>query len=164
MVLAEMCGLSSRLEARLKLFQKGVQLAFLVYRSVDPEHESGYRPLNFLYPQGLGKLEYSLAAQAVRRSRRLQGLEPQENIAMIKQETQTKMGEYHFQPFRNPSIFTGERNQNPEKWLKEFHRVARYNCWDDSMCLANVFFFSSKEQRTDGTKMLKRKLIHGIFL
>ncbi|UYV60151.1 THSD4 [Cordylochernes scorpioides] len=109
------------------------------------------------------KLEYSLAAQAVRRSRRLQGLEPQENIAMIKQETQTKMGEYHFQPFRNPSIFTGERNQNPEKWLKEFHRVARYNCWDDSMCLANVYF-SSKEQRTDGTKMLKRKLIHGIFL
>ncbi|UYV69577.1 hypothetical protein LAZ67_6004008, partial [Cordylochernes scorpioides] len=76
-----------------------------------------------------------------RRSRRLQGLEPQENIAMIKQETQTKMGEYHFQPFRNPSIFTGERNQNPEKWLKEFHRVARYNCWDDSMCLANVYFF-----------------------
>ncbi|UYV84721.1 hypothetical protein LAZ67_X003197 [Cordylochernes scorpioides] len=51
------------------------------------------------------------------------------------------MGEYHFQPFRNPSIFTGERNQNPEKWLKEFHRVARYNCWDDSMCLANVYFF-----------------------
>ncbi|UYV79319.1 RRM1 [Cordylochernes scorpioides] len=41
----------------------------------------------------------------------------------------------------NPSIFTGERNQNPEKWLKEFHRVARYNCWDDSMCLANVYFF-----------------------
>ncbi|UYV65636.1 hypothetical protein LAZ67_3004918 [Cordylochernes scorpioides] len=90
---------------------------------------------------GRVKLEYSLAAQAVRRSRRLQGLEPQENIAMIKQETQTKMGEYHFQPFRNPSIFTGERNQNPEKWLKEFHRVARYNCWDDSMCLANVYFF-----------------------
>ncbi|UYV64396.1 hypothetical protein LAZ67_3000523 [Cordylochernes scorpioides] len=89
----------------------------------------------------LENLEYSLDAQAVRRSRRLQGLEPQENIAMIKQETQTKMGEYHFQPFRNPSIFTGERNQNPEKWLKEFHRVARYNCWDDSMCLANVYFF-----------------------
>ncbi|UYV60240.1 hypothetical protein LAZ67_1000522 [Cordylochernes scorpioides] len=87
------------------------------------------------------KLEYSLDAKAVRISRRLQGLEPQENIAMIKQETQTKMGEYHFQPFRNPSIFTGECNQNPEKWLKEFHRVARYNCWDDSMCLANVYFF-----------------------
>ncbi|UYV64934.1 ASPRV1 [Cordylochernes scorpioides] len=94
------------------------------------------------YHQLIGhELEYSLDAQAVRRSRRLQGLEPQENIAMIKQETQTKMGEYHFQPFRNPSIFTGERNQNPEKWLKEFHRVARYNCWDDSKCLANVYFF-----------------------
>ncbi|UYV75920.1 hypothetical protein LAZ67_13001818 [Cordylochernes scorpioides] len=94
------------------------------------------------------KLEYSLAAQAVRRSRRLQGLEPQENIAMIKQETQTKMGEYHFQPFRNPSIFTGERNQNPEKWLKEFHRVARYNCWM-IQCASQMFIFSSKEQRTD---------------
>ncbi|UYV64970.1 hypothetical protein LAZ67_3002596 [Cordylochernes scorpioides] len=64
------------------------------------------------------KLEYSLDAQAVRRSRRLQGLEPEENISMVKQETQTKMGQYHFQPFRNPSIFTGERNKNPEKWLK----------------------------------------------
>ncbi|UYV70237.1 hypothetical protein LAZ67_7002256 [Cordylochernes scorpioides] len=71
----------------------------------------------------------------------LQGLEPEENIAMVKQETQTKMGQYHFQPFRNPSIFTGERNQNPEKWLKEYHCVARYNCWDDSMCLANIYFF-----------------------
>ncbi|UYV64560.1 K02A2.6-like [Cordylochernes scorpioides] len=87
------------------------------------------------------KLEYSLDAQAIKRSRRLQRLEPEENIAMVNQETQTKMSEYHFQPFRNPSIFTGERNQNPEKWLKEFHRVARYNCWDDSMCLANVYFF-----------------------
>ncbi|UYV81028.1 ASPRV1 [Cordylochernes scorpioides] len=53
-----------------------------------------------------------------------------------------------FKSFRNPSIFTGEHNQNPEKWLKEYHRVARYNCWDDSMCLANVYF-SSKKHRTD---------------
>ncbi|UYV72130.1 ASPRV1 [Cordylochernes scorpioides] len=87
------------------------------------------------------RLDYPLAAQAVRRSRRLQGVEHQENIAMVEQETQTQKGEYYFQPFRNPSIFTGEHNQNPEKWLKEYHRVARYNCWDDSMCLANVYFF-----------------------
>ncbi|UYV63781.1 hypothetical protein LAZ67_2005600 [Cordylochernes scorpioides] len=86
------------------------------------------------------KLDYPLAAQAVRRIRRLQGLELQENLAMVKQETQTQMGEYHFQSFRNPSIFTGEHNQNPEKWLKEYHRVARYNCWCDSMCLAVYFF------------------------
>ncbi|UYV76762.1 hypothetical protein LAZ67_14001971 [Cordylochernes scorpioides] len=93
------------------------------------------------------KLEYSLDAQAIRRSRRLQRLEPEENIAMVNQETQTKMSEYHFQPFRNPFIFTGERNQNPEKWLKEFHRVARYNCWDDSMCLEGNFLNDKKTYR-----------------
>ncbi|UYV78578.1 hypothetical protein LAZ67_16002052 [Cordylochernes scorpioides] len=102
-------------------------------------------------------LDYPLAAQAVRRSRRLQGLEPKKTIAMVKQETQTQIGEYHFQPFRNPSIFTGEHNQNPEKW-------SLVTTTGMIQCASQMFIFSSKEQRTDGTKMLKRKLIHGIFL
>ncbi|UYV69914.1 hypothetical protein LAZ67_7001174 [Cordylochernes scorpioides] len=52
-------------------------------------------------------------------------------------------GEYHFKHIRNPSIFSGEPGQSSEKWLKEYHRVARFNCWDSSMCLANVYFFLS---------------------
>ncbi|UYV84971.1 hypothetical protein LAZ67_X004155 [Cordylochernes scorpioides] len=55
----------------------------------------------------------------------------------------TLLGEYHFKHIRNPSIFLGKPGQSPEKWLKEYHRVARYNCWDSSMCLANVYFFLS---------------------
>lgn len=42
---------------------------------------------------------------------------------------------------RNPPIFKGEYGQDPGKWLKEYERVAKYNRWEDMMCLANVYFF-----------------------
>lgn len=44
------------------------------------------------------------------------------------------------QPFRNPSLFRGD-GQDPNKWLKEYDRVAKFNKWDDLFCLANVYFF-----------------------
>ncbi|UYV79893.1 hypothetical protein LAZ67_18000997, partial [Cordylochernes scorpioides] len=62
---------------------------------------------------------------------------------MQQEGRETPQGEYHFKPIRNPSIFSGEPGQSSEKWLKEYHRVARFNCWDSSMCLANVYFFLS---------------------
>ncbi|GBM45394.1 hypothetical protein AVEN_74975-1 [Araneus ventricosus] len=43
--------------------------------------------------------------------------------------------------FRNPSIFRGEAGEEPNKRLKEYDRVARYNTWDELFCLANVYFF-----------------------
>ncbi|UYV79019.1 hypothetical protein LAZ67_17000657, partial [Cordylochernes scorpioides] len=89
------------------------------------------------------RLDHPFAAQAIRRSRRIQGLNPLEYSKMQHEERETPQGEYHFKNIRNPSIFSGEPGQSPEKWLKEYHRVARYNCWDSSMCLANVFFFLS---------------------
>lgn len=45
------------------------------------------------------------------------------------------------QLLRIPSAFRGEANQDPGKWLKEYDRVAKYNKWDDSICLANAYFF-----------------------
>ncbi|UYV79925.1 hypothetical protein LAZ67_18001108 [Cordylochernes scorpioides] len=35
----------------------------------------------------------------------------------------------------------GDENQDAQKWLKDYRRVAKYNRWDDSMCLANAVFF-----------------------
>ncbi|UYV69302.1 K02A2.6-like [Cordylochernes scorpioides] len=88
-------------------------------------------------------LDHPVAAQAIRRSRRIQGLNPLEYSKMQQEGRETPQGEYHFKPIRNPSIFSGEPGQSSEKWLKEYHRVARFNCWDSSMCLANVYFFLS---------------------
>ncbi|UYV74416.1 hypothetical protein LAZ67_11003491, partial [Cordylochernes scorpioides] len=92
---------------------------------------------------GGDKLDHPFAAQAIRRSRRIQGLNPLEYSKMQHEGRETPQGEYHFKHIRNPSIFSGEPGQSSEKWLKEYHRVARFNCWDSSMCLANVYFFLS---------------------
>ncbi|GFR25755.1 hypothetical protein TNCT_144321 [Trichonephila clavata] len=42
---------------------------------------------------------------------------------------------------RKPTIFRGEPGQGPIKWLKEYQKVPLYNLWDDTMQLANVYFF-----------------------
>ncbi|GBM89539.1 hypothetical protein AVEN_258286-1 [Araneus ventricosus] len=42
---------------------------------------------------------------------------------------------------RSPSIFRGETGEDPSKWLTEYDRVAKFNKWDEMMCLANVYFF-----------------------
>ncbi|GFR04604.1 CCHC-type domain-containing protein [Trichonephila clavata] len=42
---------------------------------------------------------------------------------------------------RKPTIFRGEPGQDPIKWLKEYQKVSLYNRWDDTMQLANVYFF-----------------------
>ncbi|UYV70960.1 hypothetical protein LAZ67_8001258 [Cordylochernes scorpioides] len=41
---------------------------------------------------------------------------------------------------QDPTVFSGERGEDSQRWLSDFQRVARYNKWDDSMCLANVIF------------------------
>ncbi|GBL85372.1 hypothetical protein AVEN_34572-1 [Araneus ventricosus] len=42
---------------------------------------------------------------------------------------------------RNPCIFSGDDQQDANKWLKDFQRITTYNHWDDQMCLANVIFY-----------------------
>ncbi|UYV63284.1 hypothetical protein LAZ67_2003650 [Cordylochernes scorpioides] len=42
---------------------------------------------------------------------------------------------------RYPSTFVGDGSEDAQRWLKDYQRVAKFNRWDDSMCLANVIFF-----------------------
>jgi hypothetical protein len=42
---------------------------------------------------------------------------------------------------RKPTIFKGEPGQDPTEWLKEYLRVSKFNQWDDTLSLANVYFF-----------------------
>ncbi|GBN69329.1 hypothetical protein AVEN_36035-1 [Araneus ventricosus] len=42
---------------------------------------------------------------------------------------------------RNPCIFSGDDQQDDNKWLKDFQRIATYNYLDDQMCLATVIFY-----------------------
>ncbi|GBN63768.1 hypothetical protein AVEN_139494-1 [Araneus ventricosus] len=42
---------------------------------------------------------------------------------------------------RNPCIFSGDDQQDANKWLEDFQRIATYNHWDDQMCMANVIFY-----------------------
>ncbi|UYV72153.1 hypothetical protein LAZ67_9001970 [Cordylochernes scorpioides] len=79
-----------------------------------------------------------------RRSRRLQGLQP-EHSTVLAFPARKKMEREENRPFchrwRDPTVFSGERGEDSQRWLSDFQRVARYNKWDDSMCLANVIFY-----------------------
>ena len=84
-----------------------------------------------------------------RKSRRLHGLEPEykgyteyilPKVRIIRRTMETKpaISQLHI---RHPSVFSGDAGQDPNKWLKGFDRVAKYNRWDHTMCLANVYFY-----------------------
>ncbi|UYV66261.1 hypothetical protein LAZ67_4001049 [Cordylochernes scorpioides] len=79
----------------------------------------------------------------LRRSRRLQSLPPP-LVEMVKGEekphVQPAAFTYLQQP-RNPPNFSGKGSELAHLWLKDYSRVAAYIGWDESMCLANVFFF-----------------------
>ncbi|UYV75458.1 hypothetical protein LAZ67_13000337 [Cordylochernes scorpioides] len=47
----------------------------------------------------------------------------------------------YLQQPRNPPNFSGKGSELAHLWLKDYSRVAAYNGWDESMCLANVVFF-----------------------
>ncbi|UYV74048.1 hypothetical protein LAZ67_11001970 [Cordylochernes scorpioides] len=79
-----------------------------------------------------------------RRSRSLQGLQP-ELSTVLAFPARKKMEREENRPFchrwRNPAVFSGERGEDSQSWLSDFQRVARYNKWDDSICLASVIFY-----------------------
>ncbi|GBM68585.1 hypothetical protein AVEN_15269-1 [Araneus ventricosus] len=62
--------------------------------------------------------------------------------------SQTSPGFPLIQPVRTPSTFHGEGGENPTAWLKEYERIAKFNRWDDTMCLANAYFFLNATART----------------
>ncbi|UYV76764.1 hypothetical protein LAZ67_14001975 [Cordylochernes scorpioides] len=60
----------------------------------------------------------------------------------MKKEEATQVGNYFVQHLpRNPSMFSGEDGEDPLTWLKGYNRVAKYNHWDETLCLANVYFY-----------------------
>lgn len=85
----------------------------------------------------------------LRRSLRLRGIPPEFGLYSPVSRKGTKMTEETTpvivtptpQQLRSPSTFRGEPGEDPLKWLKEYDRVAKFNRWDDMMCLANVYFF-----------------------
>lgn len=92
----------------------------------------------------------TVAEDEERRSRRLQQLPPEFGFlpAPVRQRrmaeesvSQTFPGFPLIQPVRTPSVFQGEAGENPTAWLKEYERIANFNRWDDTMCLANAYFF-----------------------
>ncbi|UYV80596.1 SLC25A29 [Cordylochernes scorpioides] len=42
---------------------------------------------------------------------------------------------------RTPSMFSGETSEDPHSWIKRYERVARHNHWDESLRLANSYFY-----------------------
>ncbi|UYV83065.1 hypothetical protein LAZ67_22002076, partial [Cordylochernes scorpioides] len=81
--------------------------------------------------------------RSIRRSRRLQGLTPDNAATMNnRSEATTQVSPLFCQNVvRNPSMFSGEISEDPQAWLKGYERVARHNHWDDSLSLANVYFY-----------------------
>ncbi|UYV78461.1 hypothetical protein LAZ67_16001479 [Cordylochernes scorpioides] len=79
----------------------------------------------------------------LRRSRRLQSLPPL-LVEMVNEEEKAHVQPAAFtylQQPRNPPNFSGKGSELAHLWLKDYSRVAAYNGWDESMCLANVVFF-----------------------
>ncbi|UYV69952.1 hypothetical protein LAZ67_7001313 [Cordylochernes scorpioides] len=81
--------------------------------------------------------------RSISRSRRLQGLAPDNTATMNnRSEVTTQVSPLFCQNVvRNPSMFSGEISEDPQAWLKGYERVARHNHWDDSLSLANVYFY-----------------------
>ncbi|UYV80576.1 K02A2.6-like, partial [Cordylochernes scorpioides] len=90
-----------------------------------------------------GPYKYFNLDGKLRRSRRLQSLPPL-LVEMVKEEekphVQPAAFTYLQQP-RNPPNLSGKGSELAHLLLKDYSRVAAYNGWDESMCLANVVFF-----------------------
>lgn len=87
-----------------------------------------------------------MAPIRLRKSRRLHGQEPEYKHYEVPKfrvlrrfrEPAAMTTQLHI---RHPAVFSGTAGQEPSQWLKGFARVAKYNKWDDMMCLANVYFY-----------------------
>ncbi|UYV76006.1 hypothetical protein LAZ67_13002109 [Cordylochernes scorpioides] len=79
----------------------------------------------------------------LRNKRKIDSVEPEETSMNVKKEG-TQVSNYVVQHLpRNPSIFSGEDGEDLQKWLKGYARVARYNHWDETLCLTKVYFYLS---------------------
>ncbi|UYV61202.1 hypothetical protein LAZ67_1003805 [Cordylochernes scorpioides] len=86
---------------------------------------------------------------SVRRSRRLEGLEPRfdfdeknKPIRKISISAGVNTGVNTCKHLtRNSTVFSGNGTEDCGKWMKDYERIARSNCWDATMKLANAPFF-----------------------
>ncbi|UYV77391.1 hypothetical protein LAZ67_15000828 [Cordylochernes scorpioides] len=99
------------------------------------------------------KLDHPFAAQAIRRSRRIQGLNPLEYSKMQQEGRETPQGEYHFKPIRNPSIFSGELGQSSEKWFERVPSCSSVQLLGTVPCAWRMFTSSSQERPKSGSRM-----------
>ncbi|UYV71667.1 K02A2.6-like [Cordylochernes scorpioides] len=77
-----------------------------------------------------------------RKKRKIDSVEQGEKTMNIKKEATTQVGSFFVQHLpRNPSMFSGEGVEDPRSWLKGYERVAKHNQWDETLCLANVYFY-----------------------
>ncbi|UYV62542.1 H3F3C [Cordylochernes scorpioides] len=80
----------------------------------------------------------------LRNKRKIDSVEPEETSMNVKTEAGTQVSNYVVQHLpRNPSIFSGEDGEDLQKWLKGYARVAKYNHWDETLCLTKVYFYLS---------------------
>lgn len=97
-----------------------------------------------------------LEPEEIRQSRRLQQLPPEYGLyekssKKIKSERMTSEEDRKPQPVlltptffrepRRPTIFKGEPGEDPTKWITDYLRVSKFNQWDETFSLANVYFF-----------------------
>ncbi|UYV73960.1 hypothetical protein LAZ67_11001597 [Cordylochernes scorpioides] len=79
----------------------------------------------------------------LRNKRKFDSVEPEETSMNVKKEG-AQVSNYVVQHLpRNPSIFSGEDGEDLQKWLKGYARVAKYNHWDETLCLTKVYFYLS---------------------
>ncbi|UYV66883.1 hypothetical protein LAZ67_4003227 [Cordylochernes scorpioides] len=112
--------------------------------------------INFIDAPGLIKIERTsstpshansaLPLTLVRRvdlkKRKIDSVEQEETTMTIKKEATNQVGSFFIQHLpRNPSMFSGEGSEDPHNWLKKYERVAKHNQWDETLCLANVYFY-----------------------
>ena len=105
----------------------------------------------------------TITTEPIRQSKRLQGLPPEFGLLPDPVRRVQKMADegnqktpagtstaaniipsipiVTYQLPRSPCIFTGDSQQDANRWLKDFDRISAYNRWDDQMCLANVIFY-----------------------
>ncbi|UYV62467.1 EPM2AIP1 [Cordylochernes scorpioides] len=80
----------------------------------------------------------------LRNKRQIDSVESDETSMNVKTEAGTQVSNYVVQHLpRNPSIFSGEDGEDLQKWLKGYARVAKYNHWDETLCLTKVYFYLS---------------------
>ncbi|UYV85062.1 K02A2.6-like, partial [Cordylochernes scorpioides] len=102
------------------------------------------RPIGWIFQGLISTLQLvkKLDRYPFRKKRKIDSVEQEEKTMNIKKEATTQVGSFFVQHLpRNPSMFSGEGVEDPRSWLKGYERVAKHNQWDETLCLANVYFY-----------------------